>query len=91
MDKNEFIKIYNKFLNNIADNQDAITLLENYCIKMGKDPKESAIFAQHIIGQRLPLNYDKVLDYFAREFNVIEVYDKPNIYNNQINKLIKVL
>lgn len=84
MDKNEFIEIYNKFLNHTADNQDAIKLIENYCIKMGKDSKESLIFAQQIVAQGLPLNYNKALDYYAKEFNVTEVYNK----NNQ---LIKVL
>lgn len=84
MDKNEFIKIYNKFINHIADNQDAIKLIENYCIKIGKDSKESLIFAQQIVAQGLPLNYSKALDYFAKEFNITEVYTKEN-------KLIKVL
>jgi hypothetical protein len=84
MDKNEFIKIYNKFLKHTADNQDAIKLIENYCIKMGKDSKESLIFAQQIVAQELPLNYNKALDYFAEEFNITEVYTKEN-------KLIKVL
>lgn len=84
MDKNEFIEIYNKFLNHTADNQDAIKLIENYCIKMGKDSKESLIFARQIVAQELPINYNKALDYFAKEFNVTEIYNK----NNQ---LIKVL
>lgn len=84
MDKNEFIEIYNKFINHIADNQDAIKLIENYCIKMGKDSKESLIFAQQIVAQGLPLNYNKALDYFAEEFKITEVYTKEN-------KLIKVL
>ena len=84
MNKDEFIEIYNKFLNHIADNQDAVKLIENYCIKMGKDSKESLIFAQQIVAQGLPLNYNKALDYFAKEFNVTEIYNK----NNQ---LIKVL
>jgi hypothetical protein len=84
MDKNEFIEIYNKFLNHIANNQDATKLIENYCIKMGKDSKESLIFAQQIVAQGLPINYNKALDYFAKEFNVTEIYNK----NNQ---LIKVL
>lgn len=84
MDKNEFIEIYNKFINHIADNQDAVKLIENYCIKMGKDSKESLIFAQQIVAQGLPLNYNKALDYFAEEFKITEVYNK----NNQ---LIKVL
>ena len=44
MDKNEFIEIYNKILNNKASNQDIIKLIENYCVKEGKDPKESFIF-----------------------------------------------
>lgn len=84
MDKNEFIEIYNKFINHIADNQDAIKLIENYCIKMGKDSKESLIFAQQIVAQELPIKYSKALDYFAKEFNITEVYTKEN-------KLIKVL
>lgn len=84
MNKDEFIKIYNKFLNHTADNQDAIKLIENYCIKMGKDSKESLIFAQQIVAQGLPLNYNKALDYFAEEFKITEVYTKEN-------KLIKVL
>jgi hypothetical protein len=84
MDKNEFIEIYNKFLNHTADNQDAIKLIENYCIKMGKDSEESLIFAQQIVAQGLPLNYNKALDYFAEEFKITEVYTKEN-------KLIKVL
>jgi hypothetical protein len=84
MDKNEFIKIYNKFINHIADNQDAIKLIENYCIKMGKDSKESLIFARQIVAQEWPINYNKALDYFAKEFNITEVYTKEN-------KLIKVL
>lgn len=85
MDKNEFIEIYNKLINNTADNQDAIKLIENYCIKMGKDPKESFIFAQRITAQELLFfNYNKVLDYFAKEFSITEVYNKNN-------KLIKVL
>lgn len=84
MNKDEFIKIYNKFLNHTADNQDAIKLIENYCIKMGKDSKESLIFAQQIVAQGLPINYNKALDYFAEEFKITEVYTKEN-------KLIKVL
>ena len=84
MNKDELIEIYNKFINHTADNQDAIKLIENYCIKMGKDPKESLIFAQQIVAQGLPIKYSKALDYFAKEFNVIEVYIKEN-------KLIKVL
>lgn len=84
MDKNEFIEIYNKFINHIANNQDAIKLIENYCIKMGKESKESLIFAQQIVARGLSLNYNKALDYFAKEFNVTEVY-------NENNKLIKVL
>lgn len=84
MDKNEFIEIYNKFIKHTADNQDAIKLIENYCIKMGKDSKESLIFAQQIVAQGLPLNYNKALDYFAEEFKITEVYTKEN-------KLIKVL
>lgn len=84
MDKNEFIEIYNKLINHIADSQDVTKLIEKYCIKMGKDSKESLIFAQQIVAQELPINYNKVLDYFAKEFNVTEIYNK----NNQ---LIKVL
>lgn len=84
MNKDEFIKIYNKFLKHIADNQDAIKLIENYCIKMGKDSKESLIFAQQIVAQGLPLNYNKALDYFAEEFKITEIYTKEN-------KLTKVL
>lgn len=84
MNKDEFIEIYNKFLNHTADNQDATKLIENYCIKMGKDSKKSLIFAQQIVAQELPINYNKILDYFAKEFNITEVYTKEN-------KLIKVL
>ena len=84
MNKDELIEIYNKFINHTADNQDAIKLIENYCIKMGKDSKESLIFAQQIVAQGLPIKYSKALDYFAKEFNVIEVYIKEN-------KLIKVI
>lgn len=84
MNKDEFIEIYNKFLNHTADNQDATKLIENYCIKMGKDSKESLIFAQQIVAQELPIKYSKALDYFAKEFNITEVYTKEN-------KLIKVL
>lgn len=84
MNKGEFIEIYNKFLNHTADNQDATKLIENYCIKMGKDSKESLIFAQQIVAQGLPINYNKALDYFAKEFNVTEIYNKQN-------QLIKVL
>jgi hypothetical protein len=84
MNKNEFIEIYNKLINHIADNQDAIKLIENYCIKMGKDSKESLIFAQQIVAQGLPLNYNKALDYFAKEFNITEIYSK----NNQIIKVL---
>lgn len=85
MNKDEFIEIYNKLINHNADNQDVIKLIENYCIKMGKDPKESLIFAQRIVAQELLfLNYNKVLDYFAEEFSITEVYNKNN-------KLIKVL
>jgi hypothetical protein len=84
MDKNEFIEIYNKFLNHTADNQDATKLIENYCIKMGKDSKESLIFAQQIVAQGLPINYNKALDYFAKEFNVTEIYNK----NNQLIKIL---
>lgn len=84
MDKEEFLKIYNKFLTQSASNQDAKKLIENYCIKMGKDSKESAIFAKHLIEMGIPINYNKMLDYFAKEFNIIEIY-------NQQNQLIKIL
>ena len=50
---------------------------------MGKDSKESLIFAQQIVAQGLPLNYNKALDYFAEEFKITEIYSKDN-------KLIKV-
>lgn len=97
MDKNEFIEIYNKILNSKASNQDLIKLIENYCIKKGKDPKESFIFAQHIVQQQLPINLNKILDYFALEFNVIEVYNKSNTedlrnpFNNIIKNPIKII
>lgn len=84
MDKVEFIKIYSKFLTQSVSNQEAKKLIENYCIKMGKDSKESAIFAEHLVAMNLPINYNKVLDYFAKEFNIIEIY-------NQQNQLIKIL
>lgn len=84
MDKNEFIEIYNKLINRIADSQNVIKLVENYCIKKGKDPKESLIFAQQIVAKGLFNNFDKILDYFAEEFKITEIYNKDN-------KLIKVL
>lgn len=83
MNKDEFIEIYNKLINHEADSQDVIKLIENYCIKKGKDPKESLIFAQRMVVQNLFNNFNKILDYFAEEFNVTEVY-------NENNKLIKV-
>lgn len=84
MDKNEFIEIYNKLINHMADSQDIIKLVENYCIKKGKDPKESLIFAQQIVAKGAFTNFDKILDYFADEFKITEIYNKNN-------KLIKVL
>lgn len=84
MDKDKFIEIYNKLINHNADSQDVIKLIENYCIKKGKDPKESLIFAQRVVAQNLFNNFDKILDYFAEEFKITEIYSKDN-------KLIKVL
>lgn len=78
MDRKKFIKL--------LENNEAGTIIYNYCIEKGKSKKDSAEFIERLVLNPLYIIIclEVASDYFYSKFNIIHLLDK----NGKIIKII---